>query len=100
MSVTSGKKKASVRKETVAVSRHETKDRGKMDVAPQACDEQAAADSLCKHLWVSEWHTQGKKGELTSCRGYRPVGVAKTSSETQGGRAELPACAHKNRQGW
>ena len=69
MSVTSGKKKASVRKETVAVSRHETKDRGKMDVAPQACDEQAAADSLCKHLWVSEWHTQGKKGELTSCRG-------------------------------
>ena len=24
---------------------------------------------VCKHLFTSEWHTQGEKDELTSCRG-------------------------------
>ena len=24
---------------------------------------------VCKHLWVSEWHMQGREGELISCRG-------------------------------
>ena len=24
---------------------------------------------VCKHLCASEWHTQGRKDELTSCRG-------------------------------
>ena len=56
------------------------------DGGPKACHSQAAADSqgsrtcVCAiTFWTPEWHTQGRKDELTSCRGT----VAKTSSETQ-----------------
>ena len=50
---------------------------------------------VCEHPFNrSVWHTQGEKDELTSCRGYRPVGVAKTSSETQR-REEEPGCPKK-----
>ena len=36
------------------------------------------------------WHTQGVKDELTSCRGYRLVGVAIPPVSREGGRAGLP----------
>ena len=44
---------------------------------------------VCKHL-ASGWHTQGEKDELTSCRGYRLVGVAIPPVSRKGGRTGLP----------
>ena len=38
---------------------------------------------VCKHLGVGVAHAGGRKGELRTLPWYRPVGVAKTSSETQ-----------------
>ena len=55
-------------------------------MVPKACQEQAAADSRGSRTCVCanvEWHMQGEKGELRILSWYRPVGVAKTSSETQ-----------------
>ena len=50
-----------------------SKGRGQGDGVPKAGVQQAAADSrglrVCKHLMLSGWHTQGRKDELTSCRG-------------------------------
>ena len=41
-------------------------------------------------LSTSGWHMQGGKDELTSCRGYRLVGVAIPPVRRKGGRAGLP----------
>ena len=38
---------------------------------------------VCKHFYFMGWHTQGEKDELNVLPWYRPVGVEKTSSETQ-----------------
>ena len=38
---------------------------------------------VCKHRSCPAWHTQERKGELTSCRGTVWPRVSKTSSETQ-----------------
>ena len=69
------------------------------------------------HLELGVAHA-GEEGRINVLPWYRRVGVAKTSSETQGGRTGLPArvsgrhvvrgrqsspileCAQENRQGW
>ena len=46
---------------------------------------------VCKHLLISVWHTQGEKGELTSCRGTVWSAWQKPPVRRKGGRAGLPA---------
>ena len=38
---------------------------------------------VCEHPLVRGWHTQGGKDEISILPWYRPVGVAKTSSDTE-----------------
>ena len=45
---------------------------------------------VCKHLFVSGWHTQGGKDELTSCRGTVQSAWQKPPVRRKGGRAGLP----------
>ena len=45
---------------------------------------------VCCHLCTTGWHTQGEKGRIDVLPWYRLVGVVSTSSETQGGKTELP----------
>ena len=47
-------------------------------------------EARCKHLYALRWHTQGRKDELTSCRGYRLVGVAIPPVSRERGRTGLP----------
>ena len=45
---------------------------------------------VCKHPVMEEAHAGGE-GRIYVLSWYRPVGVAKTSSETHGGKTGLPA---------
>ena len=72
-------------------------DRYIRDGAIKACHRQAAADPrgsrtcVCAITLVSRWHTQGLKGEFTSCRGTVLLAWLSTSSWTHGGKTGLPA---------
>ena len=50
-------------------------------------------EPACVRAPCAEWHTQGKEGRMNVLPWYRLVGVASTSSETQGGKTGLPARA-------
>ena len=53
---------------------------------PKACSQQAAADPrgsrtcMCANTFLGGWHTQGEKGEWTSCRGTVQSAWCSTSS--------------------
>ena len=75
--------------ETSAVVKNQrAKQRGQGSGVPKACHQQAAVDSqgsrtcVCKHLFARVAHAGGE-GRINVLQWYRPVGVAKTSSETQ-----------------
>ena len=46
---------------------------------------------VCKHLFPWGWHMQGRKDELTSCRGTVWSAWQKPPARRKGGRARLPA---------
>ena len=58
----------------------------------EVADPRGSRTCVCANTYlVREWHTQEGKGEKHVLPLYRLVGVGSTSSETQGGKAGMPA---------
>ena len=83
-----------VKHQTQPWIRDASQDRGQGDVVSKAGGHKGAADRTCvcaNTLYPQRWHTQGRKSELTSCRGTVPSAWRKPPVRRKGGRTGLSA---------